>query len=82
MENQLLVEKMKRCQEDSLWIVEHYDELKKRYPYEGVAVINKQVIAHHKDSMALGRQLREKYGKEAGHIAVEFIVPKEMVLVV
>ena len=82
MGNQLLVEKMKRCQEDSLWIVKHYDELKKKYPYEGVAVLNKHVIAHHKDSKELGSRLREKYGKEAGHIATEFIIPKKMVLVV
>ncbi len=82
MENPLLVEKMKRCEEDSLWIVKHYDALKKKYPYEGVAVIDKHVIAHHKDSRELGRQLREKYGKEAGHIATEFIIPEKMVLIV
>ena len=81
MENHLLLQKLKTFEQDTTWLDRHYDELKMRYFDEWVAVFKKEVVAHEKDLENLMLKLQDKYGKDAGHIAVRFVSPKKVELI-
>ena len=67
--------------EYSRWIREHYEELKKTFKDEWIAVMDGKVIDHDKDLARLVERLRKKYPKKYEQIAVEFIASKEVELI-
>ena len=81
MNEKEICEKLKRFDEDSRWIDRHYDELKARYPHEFVAVLNGNVVDHRKDIKKLTKRLDEKYPNDANDIAVEYITPEKVVMI-
>jgi len=67
--------------ENSRWIREYYEELKKTFKDEWIAVMDGKVIDHDKDLVKLVERLRKKYPKKYEQIAVEFIESKEVELI-
>jgi len=62
------------------WIRENYEELKKFFKDEWVAVLDEKVIDHDRDLSRLVRRLREKR-LNYGEIAIEYIATREIELI-
>lgn len=71
-------ERFLRSIEDTKWIIEHFDSIKKRYNGKFIAVLNCKVVAHHKDIEALMEIIESKYPEEIEYISTEFISEKEI----
>jgi hypothetical protein len=78
---EIILEKLRNFQADSIWFDRNYEELKKKYKEEWVAVFNKQVIDHGKNLKALLRRLNKNYPDDAGDIVVEFVTMEEVNLI-
>ena len=63
------------------WISKHYDELKKRFKDEWIAVLNKTVIDHDRQLVRLVERLRRKYSEAYNEIAVDYVTVKEIELI-
>jgi Family of unknown function (DUF5678) len=63
------------------WLSNNYEELKKQFNGEWVAVLNKTVIDHDTDLTMIVRRLRKKYSKVYSQIAVEYVSTKELDLI-
>lgn len=72
--------RMLRRRQDSEWIVRQYKELKGKYLNSFVAVLDGQVVGHHRDIVELTRQLDDLFGEDSQYIATEFI-GKERVII-
>ena len=46
-----------------------------------MASFNNKVVGHDKDLSNLMEKLRAKYREDAGHIAVEFVTPRKVELI-
>lgn len=68
-------------EENAKWLSNNYEELKKQFNGEWVAVLNKTVIDHDTDLTVIVRRLRQKYSKVYGQIAVEYVSTKELDLI-
>jgi len=66
---------------NSRWLREHYEDLKKSFRDEWVAVLNCEVVDSDKDLRALVDRLRKKYPEKYGEIAIEFVTEKEIELI-
>jgi hypothetical protein len=82
MKAKTLEQKLDQFEADSIWLDQHYDQLKEQYLDQYVAVYGKTVVDHGKNLDTLMKRLRKKYGKEAGDIVVEFIPKEEEILIV
>jgi len=71
------VQTLEQFEQDSDWINAHYEELKRRYSEEYVAVYRGSVVAHHREMGTLMKELTQKYGERATCLAVEFISSKK-----
>jgi hypothetical protein len=71
-------ERFLRSIEDTKWIIDHFDSIKKRYNREFIAVLNCKVVAHHKDIEALMDIIESEYPEEIEYISTEFISEKEI----
>ena len=71
-------ERFLRSIEDTKWIIEHFDSIKKQYKGEFIAVLNCKVVAHHKDIEELMAIVESKYPEEIEYISTEFIGEKEI----
>jgi len=80
-DDEVILESLRNFQADSIWFDRHYEELKKKYKEEWVAVLHKQVIDHGKNLKALLRRLSKNYPKDAGDIVVEFVTLEEVNLI-
>ena len=80
-DERITFEALKSSEEDSIWMHQHYDELKVKYPDEFVACFRKKVVAHHKDIKKLREILERKYPDEVGYIAHLFVTPEKAELV-
>ena len=63
------------------WISKHYDELKKRFKDEWIAVLNKAVIDHDRKLVTLIERLRKEYSEVYNEIAVDYVTVKEIELI-
>jgi len=72
---------LSKYEENSRWIRERYDELKKRFVGEWVAVLEGKIVDHDKDLKSLVKRLRGKYPDRYEQIAVEYIAVKEIELI-
>lgn len=71
---------LRRLGNNTVWLIDHYDELRKRYPDEYVAVHQGKVLDHDKNIGKLLRRLEAKY-KETTHMAIEFVSKKDFRLI-
>jgi hypothetical protein len=78
---EIILEKLRNFQADSIWFDRNYEELKKKYKEEWVAVFRKQVIDHGKNLKSLLQRLSKNYPKDAGDIVVEFVTLEEVDLI-
>ena len=49
IDEEVILEKLRSSEADSIWFNEHYDELKGKYKNEWVAVFRQEVVDHHKN---------------------------------
>mgnify|MGYP000144318968 CR=1 FL=1 len=75
-----LLRMLSRYGDNVRWIRENYEELKKFFKDEWVAVLDKKVIDHDRDLSRLVRRLREKR-LNYGEIAIEYIATREIELI-
>ena len=72
---------LSRYEENAKWISKHYEEFKKKFRDEWVAVLNNGVVDHDRELNKLVKRLRRKYPKEYNEIAVEYVTTKEIELI-
>ncbi len=63
------------------WLRENYEQLKKGFNNEWVAVLNKAVIDHDSDLTKLVKRLKTRYSKSYNKIAVEYVTTEELDLI-
>lgn len=77
-----LAQQLKEFEDDVLWLERRFDELKKKYSDEYVAVLAGKVIDHDPRLERLMEKLRERYPEDSDKVAVKYISRKkfEMIL--
>ncbi|MCI0698058.1 DUF5678 domain-containing protein [candidate division KSB1 bacterium] len=78
---EVILEKLRSSEADSIWFNEHYEELKAKYKNEWVAVFRKKVVDHHRNQKVLLRRLRENYPQDSDAIVVEFVSLEDVILI-
>lgn len=72
---------LSRYEENAKWLSSHYEELKKRFKDEWIAVLNKTVVDHDRKLGRLAKRLRGKYSEAYNEIAVDYVTAKEIELI-
>jgi len=72
---------LSRYEENAKWISKHYEELKKTFRDEWIAVLNSAVIDHDHELNKLVERLRKKHPKDYNEIAVEYVTTKDIELI-
>jgi ribosomal protein L20 len=72
---------LSRYEENAKWISRHYEELKKKFRDEWVAVLNGAVVDHDRKLKRLVERLRKEYSESYNEIAVEYVTAKEIELI-
>lgn len=65
-------------QRNNRWISENYDNLKKQYNNQWVAVLNNAVVDHDSDLKKLVKRLKAERSKVYSQIAVEYVASEEL----
>jgi hypothetical protein len=78
---EVILEKLRSSEADSIWFNEHYAELKGKYKNEWVAVFRQKVVDHHRNQKVLLRRLRENYPQDSDAIVVEFVSLEDVILI-
>lgn len=81
LEMESVVAMLSRFEENAKWLSSHYEELKKRFEDEWIAVLNKTVVDHDRELDRLVKRLRKKYLEAYNEIAVEYVTAKEIELI-
>jgi len=68
-------------EENAKWLSKHYEELKKKFNDEWVAVLDKAIVDRDPNLNNLVKRLRKKHPKVYSQIAVEYITTKEIELI-
>lgn len=82
MAEQVFTSVLDDFRKDTAWLEKNYEELKKKYPEEYVAVYQEGVVDHDPDLDRLLQRLEKKYPGKSNRVAVEYVTTKriEMVL--
>jgi len=81
LEMESVVAMLSRFEENAKWLSSHYEELKKRFEDEWIAVLNKTVVDHDRELDRLVKRLRKKYSEAYNEIAVDYVTAKEIDLI-
>jgi len=81
LEMESVVAMLSRFEENAKWLSSHYEELKKRFKDEWIAVLNKTVVDHDRELDRLVKRLRKKYLEAYNEIAVDYVTAKEIELI-
>jgi len=81
LEMESIVAVLSRFEENAKWLSSHYEELKKRFKDEWIAVLNETVVDHDRELDRLVKRLRKKYSEAYNEIAVEYVTAKKMELI-
>ena len=73
-------DQFKRFDKNVEWFQSHYEELKKRYKNEYVAVDKEKVLGHDSDLELLIEKMRRKYG-DLGAFVIEYLTDKKLQLI-
>jgi len=68
-------------EENAKWLSKHYQELKKSFNNEWVAVLDKTIIDYDRDLNKLVKRLRKKHPQAYSQIPIEYITTKEIELI-
>jgi hypothetical protein len=71
-------EKFLRSIEDTKWVVKNLDSLVKKYNGEFIAVLECEIVAHHKNIDDLMDIIETEFPDEIEFITTEFITSKEI----
>jgi hypothetical protein len=77
-----LSRKHKAYGSDAIWIIQNYETLKFEYPDEWIAAYQEQVIDHDADLKELMRRLQGRFKEDAGLVAVEYVSPKKVEVII
>jgi hypothetical protein len=69
------IKKLRQFNEDLRWFQDNYQDLKKRFRGEYVAVLHSKVIDHDKDLHKVLKRLREEKSLDTSSMVIEFINP-------
>jgi hypothetical protein len=72
---------LSKYEENAKWVSRHYEELKKKYVDEWVAVLNEKVVDHDRNLDKLVKRLRMNYPENYSEIAIEYVTSKEIELI-
>jgi hypothetical protein len=72
---------LSRYEENAKWVSRHYEELKKKYVDEWIAVLNETVVDHDCNLNRLVERLRKSYPENYNEIVVEYVTSKEIELI-
>jgi len=72
---------LSRYEGNAKWISKHYEELKKKFRDEWIAVVNGAIVDHDRELSRLVDRLRKKYPKNYNEIAVDYVTAKEIELI-
>ena len=64
--------------EDTKWVIQNLDVLKRKYRGEFIAVFNCKIVAHHKKIEELMKIVELEFPKDVEFITTEFIGTKEI----
>jgi len=78
---QAFLEQLEGFERDMKWLSQHYDRLKEQYPDQYVAVLAYSVVDHDSDLKSLVARLNEKYHADSGRIAIKYVTPKKVELI-
>ena len=81
MAEQVLAERLYQSTEDSIWLNDHYDELKQKYPDQWVACLNQQVVDHNRNLKKLRVRLARRYPELVSYMAVLFVSSKKVEMI-
>jgi hypothetical protein len=68
-------------EENAKWVSSNYEELKKKFNGEWVAVLDNSVVDHDPDLAKLVKRLRKHHAEVYSQIAVEYVTTKELDLI-
>lgn len=74
-------EKFKKYDEDWIWVAKNFDTLKYEYPNEWIAAFHKKIFDHDKDLDQLMKRITKKFHDEAGLVAVEYVSPEKVEMI-
>jgi len=78
---QVLLEQLEGFERDMKWLSQYYDKLKEQYPDQYVAVLGHRVVDHDKDLKSLVARLNQKYQADSSRIAIKYVTPKKVELI-
>jgi len=78
---QVLVNMLEEFRRDTHWLEGHYEELKKSYPEEYVAVYEEKVVDHDPDLDRLMARLEGSYPGKSGKLAIEYVTTRKIEMV-
>lgn len=73
-------EQLKRFEKNVNWFQSNYDDLKRKYKNEYVAIDNQEVLGHDSDLERLIEKMRQKYG-DLGAFVIEYLTDKKLQLI-
>ena len=78
---QALLQQLEGFELDMKWLSQHYDRLKEQYPDQYVAVLDHKVVDHDDSLKSLVARLDQKYQANSGRIAIKYVTPKKIELI-
>ena len=81
MVEQVLAERLSQSTEDSIWLNDHYEQLKQKYPNQWVACLNQQVIDQDRNLKKLRTRLARRYPELVTYMAVVFVSSKKVEMI-
>jgi hypothetical protein len=69
---------LKAAEQDSVWIAEHYERLRKKYDHQFIAVYRRRVIDHDRDGARLARRLKVRHGETESNITVTYVTREKV----
>jgi len=74
------LQQLQEIRKDNEFLKESYDKLRKKYSNQYIAIKNRDIIAHDKDIKKVMKLVSERNINPA-NILIEFLHPKDMVLI-
>ena len=68
-------------EENAKWVSSNYEQLKKEFNGEWIAVLENAVVDHDADLAKLVKRLRKQHTKVYNEMAVEYVTTKELDLI-
>jgi len=81
MKNGSVLRELRKFERDSSWIHRRFEDLRKRYPNELIAVRGGKIIAHAKSVPELHAKVRRLNPRLVGKVAIEFLPKEDQLLI-